>query len=255
MRLVIVSAGVLILLSTVGGVGRVGATAGSASAGGPSIAAAPELARGQSISGGSSKDGLGNYQEYWRVTAKSGDVLTLALSSQSSNGVFACLYTPAVTDSNLSDAECRASGAVQGAGSQTLTFNLSADGRWTLALRGATNQAQPFPYALTASIASTGVTKQPTTTTLRAVRRARIGARVLLLGSVKPFSSGRVKLRAKAPGTTAWRLLATVPLTADSQFSYPTRFRRVGTYRLRATYAGDATHLASTGSTTILIHR
>lgn len=234
---------------------HVDAATGSQPAGGPNIATAPELPLGQSISGGSVKDDRGNYQDYWRVTARSGDVLTLDIASQSSNGVTACLYTPAVTDSSLDDADCHASGAVQGVGSGTLTFNLSSGGRWTLALRGATAQAQPFAYTLTAGVAFSGITKQATATTVRAVRRARVGAPVLVVGSVNPFSTGRVKLQVRAPGVAAWHSLAMIPLSADSQFSYRTRFRRTGTYRLRATYQGDATHRASTGLATIVIHR
>jgi hypothetical protein len=220
--------------------------------GGSTIASAPELPLGHQVSGGATMDAHGNYIEYWAVTSVNGDVLDLTVSSTSTAGVTVCLYTPAVTDANLADADCHQTALIAGQGLQTFSFDLSSPGRWTLAFRGAV-LSQPFSYAATGKVEHQQPSKVATTTTLKVKARARRGTSVRMIGSVTTGATGQVKLQVRPFSTTRWSLLAALPLTANSQFSTTRRFARLGRYVLRAAYSGDATHFPSSATVTIRV--
>jgi hypothetical protein len=228
------------------------AAQGSAAAGGADIGSAPELPLGQTVSGGAAKDARGNYQEYWRVTASAGDALTLAVTSQSANGVSVCLYSPVVTDASLNEADCHSSGVVAGQASGTVTLDLNAAGRWTVALHG-TDLARPFAYTATATIAHGAVTRSPTRTVVTAKRRAHVGASVAVVGYVKPFVTGSVRVQERRAPAKAWKTLSRRALTANGTFSYSIRFARTGTYTIRVVFGGDATHLPSAAAIVVRV--
>lgn len=230
------------------------AAARRADSGGPDIASAPELPLGHQVTGSGAKDAHGNYQEYWAVTSVNGDVLDLIVSSTSAAGVVVCLYTPAVTDTNLPGAECRQTETIAGQGLQTFRFQLDTPGRWTLAFHGSV-LSQPFSYAATGRVEHPQlVTKTATTTVLKVKRQARRRTAVTLIGSVSEGSTGRVRIQARPVARTRWTTLAALPLTATSRFSFTTRFLIVGSYVVRAAYGGDARHLPSAATARIRIY-
>jgi hypothetical protein len=220
--------------------------------GGSTIASAPELPLGHQVYGGATTDAHGNYVEYWAVTSVNGDVLDLTVSSTSSAGVTVCLYTPAVTDATLADADCHQTALIAGQGLQTFRFDLSSPGRWILAFRGAL-LSQPFRYAATGRVEHQQPSKVATTTTLRVKGRARRGTSVRMIGSVTAGATGQVKLQIRPFSTTRWSTITALPLTANSQFSTTRRFARLGRYALRAAYSGDATHFPSSATVTIRV--
>jgi hypothetical protein len=221
--------------------------------GGSDIASAPELPLGHQVSGGQVKDARGNYQEYWAVTTLNGDALRVVVSSTSAAGVVVCLYTPAVTDSNLSDAECHQTATINGRGLETFTFDLTTSGRWMLAIRGLI-PSEPFSYAATGTVVhQASPTRTATRTVLKVKRQARLRRAVALIGSVTQGASGRIRIQIRMAGQTRWATLVTIPLTATSQFTYTTRFARLGSYTVRATYGGDAGHLPSVATAPIQI--
>jgi hypothetical protein len=234
-----------------------GAAQGSQSdSGGSDIASAPELPLGHQVSGGQTEDARGNYEEYWTVTTLSGDVLNLVVSSTSAAGVVVCLYAPAVTDSNLSEAECHQTETVTGQGLETFVFNLTTPGRWTFAIHGSI-RSEPFNYAATGTVVRRApATRTATKTALRVKRQARLRRAVAILGSVTPHATGRImiQVRKEAP-RTRWITLLRVPLTATSQFNYTTRFTRLGMFTVRTAYLGDSTHLPSVATASIRIIR
>jgi hypothetical protein len=244
--------GVMVLLCAIAVPVAVGKRSDS---GGPNIASAPELPLGHQVTGGTTLDARGNYQEYWAVSTLNGDILHLVTSSTSAAGVVVCLYTPAVTDANLVQADCRQTESIAGQGLQTFTFTLASAGRWTLAIRGSV-PSQPFSYAATGTIVhQQPPSKSATTTRLKLKRQARLRTPVLIAGSVTLGATGRVRLQARLTGQSRWTTLARPPLTASSQFGYTAHFTRVGVYRVRASYGGDAQHFPSAAEAAIRITR
>jgi len=62
-------------------------------------------------------------------------------------------------------------------------------------------------------------------------------------------TGGRVELDLSSLKRPAWKVLARAPLGPDGSVSYTARTTMVrGTYRVRALYLGDATHLPSSAT-------
>jgi hypothetical protein len=122
-----------------------------------------------------------------------------------------------------------------------------------LAIRGSI-PSQPFSYAATGTVVHQAPpTRTATRTVLKVKRQARLRRAVALVGSVTQGATGRIRIQVRRAGQTRWTVLVTVPLTATSQFTYTTRFARLGAYTVRATYGGDAGHLPSVSTAPIRI--
>jgi hypothetical protein len=74
-----------------------------------------------------------------------------------------------------------------------------------------------------------------------------------LQSRLQQFESARRLYQIRTAGQTRWATLVTIPLTATSQFTYTTRFARLGSYTVRASYGGDAGHLPSVATAPIRI--
>ncbi|HEY5484071.1 MAG TPA: hypothetical protein VIK31_09695 [Propionibacteriaceae bacterium] len=88
------------------------------------------------------------------------------------------------------------------------------------------------------------VPKTPTTLALSISKSsAELGEGYVLSGAIDPaFVGAPIIVSYRRPGETTWRSWTTLATTADGTFSVGTRGYRLGTYRYRATFPGDATH-------------
>jgi hypothetical protein len=106
-----------------------------------------------------------------------------------------------------------------------------------LAASGATHAAAPP--------AQTALLKHRTRTVLSPPTPADVDSRLIYAGRVDGASSGRVKLESSSLARPAWKALAVVRVAADGTFTYTTNVPGDGTYRIRAVFLGDSSHLPS----------
>ena len=209
--------------------------------GGTDIASAPELPAGKRVAGGGDPgrdlDTTQYWREFWRITLRGEDRLTVDYGS--TNGPLSaslCLLAPGVTDSTFADKPC-----VTGDGrDQTNTtaqrrYIVPEPGRYTLVI--SSEPRSPLAYVLTAHVL------HHTTTKLNAPRTVHARSRVTFTGKVSGADSGRVELQLLVKG--GWVKLASVPVRKNGTFTVRTASGAPGTYRLRALYSGNASHLRS----------
>lgn len=77
------------------------------------------------------------------------------------------------------------------------------------------------------------------------------GESITISGAINATVSGQVKIQASTDGTT-WNDLATVTTASDGKYSYTWTPTAKGTYKVRATWTGDATYLGATSPETTL---
>jgi hypothetical protein len=97
--------------------------------------------------------------------------------------------------------------------------------------------------------AQAAVVKRVTRTTLTGPTLANDDYHVTYTVKVAGTTRGRIELDLSSLKRPAWKVLARVSLGPGGVVSYTTRTITVsGTYRLRAVYLGDATHLPSSAT-------
>ena len=147
-----------------------------------------------------------------------------------------CLFDPKVTDYTLSDARCIA-------GNRTNTkhefkFIAPEPGRYTLQINNNCGSAGCQPdlgYELTASL------RHYTNATLTGPRVVRAHHQVTLSGKIRGLSSGKIAIQERRKG--GWKTLTLTSVKANGAFVYRTRVGIARTYRVRAVFFGDASHL------------
>jgi hypothetical protein len=252
-------------ISIVGFIAGLVVTGLAVAGGGDSIASAPDVPLGASQV--ASRDGI----DYWRVNLNTGDLLVVDLGSVDGDRVGLCLWRPEVTNYTSATTQCKA--YVFTAGKTELTFKAGPSGKWSLAFldpryecnptypeavgpRGSwtneenrifTDEVQVDPLCkLNVSYEFTTYVKAYTAATLR-IGSGVVAANkfVTFAGSVRGsgVTGGKVELQGYVGG---WKTFAVVKVGGNGSFSYKARFREPGTYKIRARYAGDATHLPST---------
>jgi len=99
------------------------------------------------------------------------------------------------------------------------------------------------------SAAQAATLKRATHTTLTGPALANDDNHVTFTVKVKGAATGRVELDLSSLKHPAWKVLARVPLGPNGIVSYTTKtIKASGTYRMRATYLGDARHLPSSAT-------
>jgi hypothetical protein len=94
--------------------------------------------------------------------------------------------------------------------------------------------------------AHAAVAKRVTHTTLTGPTLANDDYHVTYTVKVAGATTGRIELALSSLKHPAWKLLAREPLGPGGTLSYTTKtITTSGTYRMRAVYLGDATHLPS----------
>jgi hypothetical protein len=97
--------------------------------------------------------------------------------------------------------------------------------------------------------AQAAVVKRVTHTTLTGPTFANDDYHVTYTVKVAGATSGRIELDLSSLKRPAWKAFARVPLGPSGTVSYTTRnITASGTYRVRAAYFGDATHLPSSAT-------
>jgi hypothetical protein len=228
------------ILTTLLVVAAVFAAAALADAG-ANIGQAPELPSGERVEGGHN-DGR---PDFWRITMRRGDRLTIDYESTlSGERVDVALFAPSVTDFTLDEAEPLAQDGTRQ--KDQFRFAAPSPGRYTLRLDGEVFfNVEPYAYSLTAYV------RHVTSITLSAPRIARAGTRLKLAGKVNGAAGGEVLLQVRKG--SAWKTLALTRLSPTGAFAYAAVLTSRGVARFRATYAGDATHLASAASVSLRV--
>jgi hypothetical protein len=204
-----------------------------------SIATAPDLPLDQTTAGGWT-DAAG---EFWRITLSAGDRLAVDYSVPSQSGcrpLNIYVYTPNITDAEVETANPAARGSTPNDGE--FTFIAPFAGRWTV-LFGQSCFGASMSYSFTAHV------RRFTATTLSVPRHVAAGRKLRIRGSVKNVLDGKIVLRLS--GTRS--VHKTWPLT-NGRFAGAVRLNR-GTYRLRASYLGDASHRGSFAKAVVKVGR
>jgi hypothetical protein len=204
------------------------------------IATAPDLPLNQTTAGGW-VDAAG---EFWRVTLGTGDRLVVDYSVPAQSGchpVNIYVYTPNITDSTVEAANPAAHGHTSDNGE--FTFVAPFPGRWTV-LFGQSCFGASLSYSFKAHL------QQVTATTLSVPRHATAGKKFRVHGSVENVSAGKVVLRLSGPRSVH----KTLPL-ANGKFAGAVLLTTRGTYRLRASYLGDASHRGSVAKAVVKVER
>jgi hypothetical protein len=89
------------------------------------------------------------------------------------------------------------------------------------------------------------VLKHRTRTALAAPTLADVDTRMTYSGRVDGASSGRVELESRTLVRPAWKRFAIVRVAADGSFTFTTDVPGSGTYRIKAVFLGDGSHLPS----------
>jgi hypothetical protein len=215
--------------------------------GGGTIAAAPELPLGQQIaSDGSSGD------EFWRVQLNAGDRLVIDWAVPAvctCGGKQIDVYNPSVTDYTVPEAKATVQskelgGCCSGFARNEFVWVAPFPGEWTLAFA---NNAQ-LAYTVIANVQRFTQTQVSAPTLVKHARPFTVGGGVST-AAVMPTNS-KVALTVNGLGLSK-PLKMVVALTSDGRFATHLRLPRTGTYTLRVTYYGDASHRASAATAKI----
>jgi hypothetical protein len=220
------------------------------------ISGAPALPIGTEVTGGAQLSDVccdSWYQhentagvQYWRVPLAFGDLLVIDYGVVTGDDVTLCLLDPKVTDYTLTDAHCAATDSTQQ--KHEFKFTAPAAGAWTLVVGDYHCCSDTtWAYQLTAHV------KQRTQTNLAAPPLAARNSNVTMSGHVSGVTGGQVAVQYKPLAGGPWTTVGVSRLTAHGTFSVRTRFKKAGSYRARAAYPGDASHLPSAATTVIKV--
>lgn len=203
--------------------------------GGSNIASAPELPLGQQVQGGTT-DGC-KQEEFWRITLLRGDRVTLDYGSLNGETIVLAIYSPSTTDYTFDGDSPIGSLANSGTARKAeLRYVAPAPGRYVLVFRTAA-------CGVAMAYEMTGYVRHLTNATLTAPPVARAHSRLTLKGRISGLNAGKVAIQAR--NTTRWKTLTLMAVKRNGSFVYKARVGAPGTYRFRAVYYGDASHLPS----------
>jgi hypothetical protein len=203
------------------------------SSGATSIAAAPQLPLQATIVSGA---GAGPYGEFWRVSMKAGDVLTIEYATVNSESVEVSVFKPDVTDNTFGDSNAAFSQSTSS--SARATWRAPSTGAWLVRVDC---ECSSLGYAIGIKV------QTPTTLSVRAPSATTASRAFTVSGVVSRGASGNVTLTFTAPGRRAVKVTAAIG--GSGSFSASVKLPR-GSYTVRATYGGDDSHLGSTARTT-----
>lgn len=213
------------------------------SGGGSDILSAPQLPIGQNVVGGGTSGSYGSYAEFWRITAVASDALTVDFGSTNGQGVHLCILAPRVTDYTLDTSSCNTASDTRS--KSELRFTLPSAGTWTLKVQSDGDGNDSDGRAPTLAYQLTGYVRHYTHTTISAPMVVKKRSRVTYNGTVSGATGGQVKLQSRSLAHPAWKTFALAAIRANGAFTYKTRVAEPGTYRIKAVYPGDTSHLAS----------
>lgn len=146
-----------------------------------------------------------------------------------------CFYVhaPTVTDYTYNDADEVQTSCTGDNGKRQFKWIATGGGRWILNLVG----GDVLGYQLTARV------QHFTSVKLNAPRVAAARRPFHLTGSVAGVTSGQIALALTSRGQKP--VTALVPLGKNGSFAWAPRAPKAGTWRVRATYYGDASHRES----------
>jgi hypothetical protein len=205
-----------------------------AGGGGTTIASAPELPLGQTIVDG---DGGNAYQYglFWRVTLATGDRLILDYAQTEPYFVHLKLFKPTVTDYTLNNASAIAYNQTGQNGKGEFVWVASGAGRWIVNFLS--DAATQLGYQAIAYV------QRFTSVSLQTPPLVAVGQALRVTGSVNCASGGKIALQITA--TKQKPITAVVPLSSTGAFSWTSRLRAPGVYRVAAIYYGDRSHRSS----------
>ncbi len=211
--------------------------------GGSTIANAPDLPIGTKVTGAQPYAGnLSIPREYWGITVSARDMLVIAYGSDNEYIASVCLYPPSTTDATEKGTDCATYNET--VPTQAITYTVPSAGRWILKV--ARLGYSDLAYHLTVEV------KHATRASLSGPASVRARHVVALRGAIAGLSAGKVKIQLR--GKAGWTTLAQVAVKADGSFRYTFRAGAAGLLRLRAIFAGDATHLAANALLSVRIH-
>ena len=219
--------------------------------GGSSIANAPELPIGKRVQGGGTSNdsppgptgGGWNgccYGEFWRITLNRADHLRVDVGSLNGNGVEVGIYDPSVKEYTWNQQRGIPLAYVGTARKDELRYIATKAARFTMyVVNDCEACGQPsLAYELTAYV------QHYTRASLAGPRVARSHSAITLRGKISGLSAGKVAIQSGSP-KKGWKNLALMRVKRDGSFGYTTRVGARGTYRVRAVFYGDASHLPS----------
>jgi hypothetical protein len=217
--------------------------------GGHDIASAPELPLGQAVQGGGGPLGCGTsddryYMEFWRLTLTRADHVRLDYGSTDGHLVNIYLLDPAVTDYTLNQ-----SGTLVDRATETkdeLTYIAPKSGRFTVLVTNSRGRCTAMAYILTAYVqhfTAVQVSGPPTVAK---------GSRLTYRGRVVGANAGQVIVYGARP-KGGWTKVAVVTVASSGAFAYSTRASKVGTFRRKFSFLGDAQHLPSSSVKTVRV--
>jgi hypothetical protein len=225
-------------------VGAFCTTSARAAGGGATIAGAPDLPIGTAVLGGSNAT-TGTSGEFWRVQLSTGDRFFVEYFTTTTVTVNLDVYSPSVTDLTLANATPVASGETGSKGEAQLSWIATGSGQWIVRLSCDCGSGPALAYEFTAQI------QRFTRAVLQAPVSVGAGVQVSVRGTVSGTVGGRVALTLTSPGRRS--LTGVVPLSSTGSFAWTPRIGQSGTWRLRAVYRGDVTHLPSSATATIRV--
>jgi len=211
--------------------------------GGHSISTAPQIPLGQQQV--NSLNGI----DFWRLSLRAGDVLTLRFGPQQRyKWVEVCVFQPGVSDTTVGNQPCYAHKTVDG--DDDMELSAREPGLWAVALL-------PYPgdcesggilnlrcnsfvsYHLTAYV------KHRTQLTLSVPNLVHLGSVFALRGRLSGGARGAVLIEGSWDGA-AWRTVGFARIRIGGAFKLTVRASRRGTLRLRATFPEAPNYAAST---------
>jgi hypothetical protein len=211
----------------------------AAAPGGTTIAAAPELPLDVTVSGGSVSASDSCRCEYWRLTLKAGDVVTIDYQPTQPGGVDLAFFRPEITDAMIGAASPSETDSTCCAIAREEIWTATAAGRWILRVDS------PSAYSLSASVAAGGLTQATGATTIAGAPelphdvhivsgakgetaacrceywRVTLNAGDRLTVDYKPVNGHSVPLELYRPEVTDVTIGQTGPSISDSAYSQP----------------------------------
>jgi hypothetical protein len=226
--------------------------------GGANIASAPAMPIGTPVSGGAAT--VDNYTtcckfwahpdtggvEYWRINTLAGDQLTIDWTDVAGTYVSVCLMTPDITDFTVGDVQdCAA--YLQNNAKRELRFTVPTPGAWILAVGDdwCCNH-EGWAYDLITYV------KHKTSTMLTANSPVRAHRQATLHGAVSGVAAGKVVIQRRGK-TGGWTTVGLKAVRSNGSFVFKTRVGAARTYRYRAQFLGDDSHLPSSATCAVKV--
>jgi hypothetical protein len=209
--------------------------------GGLTIASAPTLRIGENVTGGG--DDGGHASEWWKVPLAPADRLTVNWGDLSENPACASLWSPRVTDYNVSSSNQLVGNTTYG--KSQIVYRAPSAGVYRLHVSGCGDT--PWSYEMTAHV------QHYTSTTLVAPREVRAGSTAVYRGRVTGVGvAGRTtKLQLKAGG--GWRDIATAAVGGNGVYAARAVLSQPGSAKIRALFPGSTAFRPSSATATVRV--